>query len=44
MAHCDPLGEASATMVEVENMDEAAIAAELDRVLPPSMVKNALQD
>jgi hypothetical protein len=31
MAHCSPLGEAAATAVEVENIDKAAVAAELER-------------
>jgi hypothetical protein len=31
MACCSPLDEAAATMVEVENMDEAVVAAELER-------------
>jgi hypothetical protein len=31
MAHCSPLGGAFVAMVEIENMDEAAIAAELER-------------
>jgi hypothetical protein len=31
MARCNPLSEGAATTVEVENMDEAVVAAELDR-------------
>jgi hypothetical protein len=31
MAHCSPLDEAAAGMVEVENMDKVVVAAELER-------------
>jgi hypothetical protein len=31
MARCSPLGEASSRVVEVEDMDEALVAAELER-------------
>jgi hypothetical protein len=31
MSHCSPLGDAVATVAEVENIDEAAVAAELER-------------
>jgi hypothetical protein len=31
MAGCRPLGNATATVAEVENIDEAAVATELER-------------
>jgi hypothetical protein len=44
MAACSPLGNATATVAEVENIDEAAVAAELERAFGENptalMVKN----
>jgi hypothetical protein len=31
MTHCSPPGEAAATVEEVENIDEAMVAGELER-------------
>jgi hypothetical protein len=38
MARCSPLGEAAATVVEVENIDEAVVAAELERAFGENCV------
>jgi hypothetical protein len=47
MAHYSPLGEAATAVAEVENINEAAIATELECAFgenpTPFMVKNALQ-